>query len=81
MEININQKNVIILCIIYIMYYIMYFNVYYFERLSRARRYSENAFGVLDARFQIFRTAMRYDPDEANRITMTCCCLHNMLRS
>lgn len=52
-----------------------------FDRLSRARRCSENAFGVLGARFQIFRTAMRYDPDEAIRITMTCCCLHNMLRS
>ncbi|XP_011698103.1 PREDICTED: putative nuclease HARBI1 [Wasmannia auropunctata] len=50
-------------------------------RLSRARRCSENAFGVLGARFQIFRTAMRYDPDDAIRITMTCCCLHNMLRS
>lgn len=24
---------------------------------------------------------MRYDPDEATRITMACCCLHNMLRS
>ncbi|XP_032678519.1 putative nuclease HARBI1 isoform X2 [Odontomachus brunneus] len=50
-------------------------------RLSRARRCSENAFGVLGARFQIFRTTMRYDPEEAIRITMACCCLHNMLRS
>lgn len=24
---------------------------------------------------------MRYDPDEAIRITMACCCLYNMLRS
>ncbi|XP_071649043.1 uncharacterized protein [Temnothorax longispinosus] len=36
---------------------------------------------IFNYRFQIFRTAMRYDPDEAVRITMTCCCLHNMLRS
>lgn len=24
---------------------------------------------------------MRYDPDDATRITLTCCCLHNMLRT
>lgn len=53
--------------------------LYYFDRLSRARRCSENAFGVLGARFQIFETAMRYDPDEAARITMACCCLHNII--
>ncbi|KYN17833.1 hypothetical protein ALC57_09871, partial [Trachymyrmex cornetzi] len=50
-------------------------------RLSRARCCSENGFSMLGARFQIFRSAMRYDPDDAIRITMTCCCLHNMLRS
>ncbi|XP_018401801.1 PREDICTED: putative nuclease HARBI1 [Cyphomyrmex costatus] len=50
-------------------------------RLSRARRCSENAFGILGARFQIYRSAMRYDPDDAKVIIMATCCLHNMLRS
>lgn len=50
-------------------------------RLSRARRCSENAFGVLGARFQIFRSAMRYDPDDASKIILACCCIHNMLRT
>lgn len=50
-------------------------------RLSRARRCSENAFGILGARFQIFRSAMRYDPDDATKIILACCCLHNLLRT
>lgn len=50
-------------------------------RLSRARRCSENAFGVMTARFQIFRSPMRYDPDDACTIILTAYCLHNMLRS
>ncbi|XP_018373565.1 PREDICTED: uncharacterized protein LOC108767925 [Trachymyrmex cornetzi] len=37
----------------------------YNYRLSRAQRCSENAFSVMAARFQIFRSAMRYDPDDA----------------
>lgn len=51
------------------------------HRLSRARRCSENTFGVMAARFQIFRSAMRYDPDDACKIILSICCLHNMLRS
>lgn len=50
-------------------------------RLSRARRCAENAFGVMAARFQIYRSAMRYDPDDACKIILATCCLHNMLRS
>lgn len=50
-------------------------------RLSRARRCSENAFGVLAARFQIYRTAMRYDPDDAIKIVFATICIHNWLRS
>ncbi|XP_018313294.1 uncharacterized protein [Mycetomoellerius zeteki] len=50
-------------------------------RLSRARRTSENGFGTMAARFQIFRSPMRYDPDDASKIILTICCLHNMLRS
>ncbi|XP_024870234.1 protein ANTAGONIST OF LIKE HETEROCHROMATIN PROTEIN 1-like [Temnothorax curvispinosus] len=50
-------------------------------RVSRARRCSENAFGVMGSRFQIFRSPMRYDPDDARDIIIAICCLHNMLRT
>lgn len=33
------------------------------------------------SRFQIFRSPMRYDPDDARDIIITVCCLHNMLRT
>ncbi|GAB1867740.1 Nuclease harbi1-like protein [Camponotus japonicus] len=49
-------------------------------RLSRARRCAENAFGVMAARFQIYRSAMRYNPDDACKIILATC-LHNMLGS
>ncbi|XP_011068828.1 PREDICTED: uncharacterized protein LOC105154801 [Acromyrmex echinatior] len=49
--------------------------------LPRTRRCSENAFDNLGARFQIYQSAMRYDSDDAEKIIMATCCLHNMLRS
>lgn len=49
-------------------------------RLSRARRVSENAFGILAARFGVFQKAMQLSPEKATLITMTCCYLHNFLR-
>lgn len=49
--------------------------------LGYHERCSENAFGVLGARFQIYRAAIRYDPDDAKKIVTATCCLHNMLRS
>lgn len=33
------------------------------------------------ARFQIFRSPIRYDPDDTSKIILAICCLHNMLRS
>ncbi|KAE8743226.1 hypothetical protein FOCC_FOCC011161 [Frankliniella occidentalis] len=50
-------------------------------RLSRARRCSENAFGVMVNRFQILRGPMRYDPDDAVHIVKAIICLHNLLRT
>lgn len=50
-------------------------------RLSRVRRCSENAFGLIVNRFQILRSPMRYDPDVARNITLTILCLHNLLRT
>lgn len=49
-------------------------------RLSRARRVSENAFGILSARFGVFRSAIQLAPEKATTITLACCYLHNFLR-
>lgn len=52
----------------------------YNYRLSRARRTIENAFGILRARWQIFRGPINADLKMVRRITKTCCCLHNFLK-
>ncbi|KAK7457296.1 hypothetical protein BaRGS_00039238 [Batillaria attramentaria] len=48
-------------------------------RLSRARRLSENVFGILAARFGVFRSAMRLSPENATTVTLACLALHNFL--
>lgn len=48
--------------------------------LSRARRVSENAFGIMCATFRIFFTPINIKPETADLIIFVCCSLHNMLR-
>ncbi|KAF8785100.1 Centromere protein V like protein [Argiope bruennichi] len=50
-------------------------------RLSRARRISENAFGILATRFQIFKQRILTTPMNATKIVLSCCALHNFLIS
>lgn len=50
-------------------------------RLSRARRVVENAFGILAARFRIFRSPIHLDASKTRRVTLACCALHNFLIS
>ncbi|XP_052795989.1 uncharacterized protein LOC128228616 [Mya arenaria] len=49
-------------------------------RLSRARRVSENAFGILADRFQILISKMNHSPSTVRLIFKTCCILHNLMR-
>ncbi|XP_056016392.1 uncharacterized protein LOC130053332 isoform X2 [Ostrea edulis] len=49
-------------------------------RLSRARRVSENAFGIISNRFQILASKMNHLPSTARLIVKTCCILHNLMR-
>lgn len=50
-------------------------------RLSRARRVSENAFGIMSSSFRVFRKPMLLNPDVATKVTLAAIYLHNYLRN
>lgn len=50
-------------------------------RLSRARRISENAFGILCQKFRLFFSKMQVNPGNADSIILAALCLHNFLRN
>lgn len=50
-------------------------------RLSRARRISENAFGILANRFRVLLKSIQLSPQKVQTITLAACALHNYLRS
>ena len=50
-------------------------------RLSRARRTTENTFGILSNRFRVLSSRMYLQPNNATKITLACCVLHNILRT
>jgi len=49
-------------------------------RLSRARRVSENVFGILSQKFQLYNRRLKLKPENADKIILTTCILHNYLR-
>ena len=49
-------------------------------RLSRARRIIENCFGILRARFRIFRQPIKAAIETVEVIVLVACALHNYLR-
>ncbi|CAN7987440.1 unnamed protein product, partial [Ixodes pacificus] len=52
----------------------------YYYRHSRARRLSENFFGVLAQRFRILLRLIQALPQNVTTLVLACCGLHNMLR-
>ena len=49
-------------------------------RLSRARRVSENAFGIMSNKFRIFQSPIHLSPSKTEIIVLACTALHNLLR-
>ncbi len=50
-------------------------------RLSRFRRVSENAFGILTNVFRVFSSIMNLHPDKATSVVLAALVLHNLLRT
>ncbi|GAU99242.1 hypothetical protein RvY_10274-1 [Ramazzottius varieornatus] len=48
-------------------------------RLSRAHRVVENAFGILAAKWEIFRGPIALEPQQVIYLTLACCALQNFL--
>ena len=48
-------------------------------RLSRIRRVSENAFGIVSSTFRILHTTINLNPEKVMHVVMAICVLHNFL--
>lgn len=53
----------------------------YNYRLSRARRVVENAFGILYQKFAIYNKNIKLHPKFVDKVVLTTCILHNMMRT
>jgi hypothetical protein len=53
----------------------------YNHRLPRARRVVENAFGILTQKFRLFYGRIQLSPENADKVFLAACVLHNYLRN
>lgn len=51
------------------------------ERLSRARKVVEDAFGQLSQKFRVYQRRLKSLPENADKIIFTTCILHNFIKS
>ena len=49
-------------------------------RLSKARLIVENSFGILTAKWRVFKRPLAIAPHRADSVVKAACCLHNFLR-
>lgn len=49
-------------------------------QLSRARRVSENVFGILTQKFRVYQRRLQMSPEHIDNVILATCCLHNFLR-
>ena len=59
----------------------LYIYHYYDSRHSRARRLSENLFGIMADRWRVFLTPIQLSPTFVEDLTLAALTLHNFLRS
>lgn len=50
------------------------------KKLSSARVIVENTFGILSAKFRIFKSPIELSPEKVSIVTMSCILLHNYLK-
>lgn len=55
-------------------------NAIYNYRHSRARRVSENAFGILSQKLRLYYRTINLSPENVDNVILATCCLHNFLR-
>lgn len=48
-------------------------------RLSRTRRVVENAFGIIQNKFEVFQKKIRIQPKHLDNMILACVCLHNYI--
>ncbi|KAJ8046639.1 hypothetical protein HOLleu_05387 [Holothuria leucospilota] len=58
----------------------MYHQRVFNYRLSQARRVIENAFGILARRFRVFLKPIPLQPENAQKVALAACVLHNFLQ-
>lgn len=51
------------------------------DRLSRARKIVENAFGILVQKFRLYNRKIQLNPENVDKVIMTTCILHNFIKS
>lgn len=52
---------------------------HYNYRLSRARRVSENGFGILSQKFRLYNRRIQLKPEHVDKVILTTCILHNYI--
>ncbi|XP_033610873.1 protein ALP1-like [Cryptotermes secundus] len=51
------------------------------KRLSRARKVVENAFGILTQKFRLYNRRIQLKPENAEKVILTTCILHNFIKT